>query len=293
MLEAVAGAASDGVFTVVERSAAAIRAFAPEAVEEGFLGLVLGSGLGDAVADFEGLRALPFSEVPGFLPTTVKGHEGAVCVGKVSGAWVVALRGRVHLYEGHSESAVVHGVRTLVHLGARAVCLTNAAGGIRPGFRVGDFMVISDHINGTARTPLLGANDERFGPRFPDFTRAWTPALRAALKDAGNTIGEGLHEGVYVGLLGPSYETPAEIRMLSSWGADAVGMSTVLEAIAARHMGARLMGLSLVTNAAAGSGGDDQVLDHADVAKVARGASARLSRLLAQLLMDRAAWWDA
>lgn len=278
---------------MIRRSSEVVRRFAGEAIDEGFFGAVLGSGLGDVVARLDGLRSLPYAEIPGFLPTTVKGHEGALCVGRLGGSWVLALRGRVHLYEGHGEHEVVHGVRTLAHLGARAILLTNAAGGIRSDLRVGDFMVIEDHINLTARTPLLGPNDDRMGPRFPDCTRLWTPALRTALVEAGARVGLPMHQGVYVGLLGPSYETPAEIRMLRTLGADAVGMSTVLEAIAARHMGARVLGLSLITNAAAGSAGDDQVLDHADVAAVARQASSALGDVLDALLRERASWWSA
>jgi purine-nucleoside phosphorylase len=275
----------------LEASVAALQAFAPELRPGSFLGLVLGSGLGDAALALDGARALPYQEIPGFPAPTVQGHGGQVVVGSLRGVPVVALQGRVHLYEGHPLPRVVHGVRTLVRLGARLTLLTNAAGGIRPELRIGDFMVIEDHINLTGHNPLTGPNADDLGPRFPDCSACWDGRAGLALRAAGATSGGPLAGGVYAGLLGPSYETPAEIRMLRTLGADAVGMSTVLEAIAIRHMGGRLCGLSLITNAAAGSQGPGQVLDHADVAQVARGAAHRLSTLLSAWLDDRRSWW--
>jgi len=256
-----------------------------------FLGLVLGSGLGGVATELEELRELPYSEIPGFALPSVAGHTGSVCVGSLDGLTVVVLRGRVHLYEGYSADEAVHGVRVLARAGAEAVLITNSGGGITPSLQVGDLMAITDHINLTGRNPLLGRNNSGLGPRFPDLTRAWDPDITAALLAAGRSTGVAVKDGVYVGVLGPSYETPAEIRMMATLGADVVGMSTVLEAIAVRHMGTRVAGISLISNAAAGTGGEEQVLSHEEVAVAGREATAGFVRVLRCLAEGRQSWW--
>ncbi len=257
-----------------------------------FLAIVLGSGLG-AVADcFEDRVDIPYEELPSFAQPGVQGHLGRLSIGTVEGTTVVAQVGRLHLYEGHSVNAVVHPVRTLVRGGAKATILTNAAGGIDPSFAVGDLMVITDHINLSGHNPLSGSNDPELGPRFPDLTRAWNEELTATLLATGEGQGQVLRSGTYAGVLGPSYETPAEIRMLDSMGAHAVGMSTVLEAIAVRHMGGRLCGMSVISNVAAGMGGASQTLDHNHVADAADKATSRVQSLLAGILRSRENWWE-
>ncbi len=276
----------------LQASADALAAADPRVAAGGFLGIVLGSGLGATTEAFDDLVEVPFDDIPGFATTTVVGHSGKVCIGSVQGRTVVALRGRVHLYEGHGPTPVVHGVRSLTLAGAGAILLTNAAGGIDPTLRVGDFMAITDHINLTGQNPLMGAPGTELGPRFPDMSRVWDRGITTALLAAGLATKVRLGQGVYVGVLGPSYETPAEIRMMRAIGGDAVGMSTVLEALAAAHMGCRVAGLSIISNAAAGTGGEDHVLDHSDVSDVAGNAASNLSAVLNELLRDPT-WWSA
>ena len=219
------------------------------------VGIVLGSGLGGLADDLEDAVAIPFDELPGWPAATAPGHVGRLLLGRLSGTPVVMLQGRFHLYEGNDPGLVVQPVLLFGRLGAGVVVLTNAAGGVDPAFGPGTLMVIRDHLNLTGRTPLLGPNADELGPRFPDLTDAWSPRLRAGLHAAGEAEGVTLVEGVYAGLLGPQYETPAEVRMLGTLGADAVGMSTVLECIAARWAGLEVCGVSLVTNAGAGYSG--------------------------------------
>ncbi|MEU4312723.1 purine-nucleoside phosphorylase [Nocardia sp. NPDC024068] len=234
--------------------------------------VVLGSGWQDAVAELGTPTAeIPMPELPGFAAPTAQGHIGRVLSVPVGGTDALVLMGRRHLYEGNTPDDVVHPVRTAVAAGAETVILTNAAGGIRPGLRVGEAVLVSDHLNLTGRTPLAGAT-------FVDLVDAWDPKLR----ELARTVDPGLTEGVYAGLTGPQYETPAEIRMLATMGADLVGMSTVLEAIAARALGARLLGISLVTNSAAGVTGAP--LSHAEVLAEGNAAAPRLGRLLRGLL---------
>lgn len=220
------------------------------------VGVVLGSGLGAFAERLEGAAAIPYEEIPGFPASRVAGHAGRLVVGRLAtphgAAVVAAMQGRVHLYEGWSPDDVAFGVRVLAGLGTRAILLTNAAGGVDPALAPGDLVRITDHLNLTGQSPLVGENDDAMGPRFPDMSAAWDPALGALLDAAAAAAGVALKRGVYAGLLGPSYETPAEVRMLRALGADLVGMSTVVEAIAARHMGVRIAGLSVVTNLAAG-----------------------------------------
>ena len=218
--------------------------------------VVLGSGLGAFAERLEDAAVIPYAEIPGFPVSRVVGHAGRLVVGGLRTAHgtavVAAMQGRVHLYEGWSADDAAFGVRVLGGLGVRALLLTNAAGGIAPAFATGDLVRITDHLNLTGQSPLVGENDEKLGPRFPDMSAAWDPALAELLDAAAAAAGVKLGRGVYAGLLGPSYETPAEVRMLRTLGADLVGMSTVVEAIAARHIGLRIAGLSVVTNLAAG-----------------------------------------
>lgn len=244
--------------------------------------LVLGSGLGAYADTLEGAVAVPYAEIPGFHTSTVPGHAGRLVAGRRHGLAVVAMQGRVHAYEGLSVDEVVFPLRTLWQLGARTVVVTNAAGGVNPGFAPADLMLIRDHINLTGRNPLVGPNDDRFGPRFPDMTATYDPELGAMARAAAADLGITLREGVYAGVLGPSYETPAEVRMIGALGGDAVGMSTVPEVIAARHMGMRILGISCITNAAAGLGG--ATLAHADVTEVADRVRGRFVALLDRIL---------
>jgi purine-nucleoside phosphorylase len=239
---------------------------------------VLGSGLGGLADDLEDAVAIPFDELPGWPPATAPGHVGRLLLGRLSGTPVVMLQGRFHLYEGNDPGLVVQPVLLFGRLGAGVVVLTNAAGGVDPAYGPGTLMVIRDHLNLTGRTPLFGANADAIGPRFPDLTDAWSPRLRAGLHAAADAEGVALVEGVYAGLLGPQYETPAEVRMLRSLGADAVGMSTVLECIAARWAGLEVCGVSLVTNAGAGYSG--QPLAHEEVLAAGAEAGPRLARVI-------------
>jgi purine-nucleoside phosphorylase len=251
------------------------------------IGLVLGSGLGGIADSLEEAVAVPFAELPGWPAASAPGHAGRLVLGLLAGVPVCCLQGRLHLYEGHPAALVVEPVLLMGRLGARTIVLTNAAGGIDPDHASGTLMVIRDHLNLTGANPLVGPNDDDVGPRFPDLTEAWSPRLRSLLLAAGVAEGVPLVEGVYAGLLGPSYETPAEIRMLRTLGADAVGMSTVLEAIAARWLGLEVCGVSLVTNPGAGVTGEP--LTHDEVLAAANEAGPRLARVLRRFVGDLAA----
>jgi purine-nucleoside phosphorylase len=242
------------------------------------VGLVLGSGLGAFGDTLDDLVKVPFHDLPHLPQSKVVGHSGNLCFGNVSGVPVVCMQGRVHLYEGHPVESVVHGARTMAKLGVRAVLVTNAAGGIEASWTPGDLMLISDHLNLTGQNSLVGPNDDTLGPRFPDMTTAYDPELRAIAHKVAKDAGFSLREGVYAGLLGPTYETPAEIRMLRAMGAHAVGMSTVLETIALRHMGVKVGALSCITNLAAGISKTE--LNHAEVEEIAKAARERLMTLL-------------
>ena len=242
------------------------------------VGLVLGSGLGAFGDTLDDLVKVPFHDLPHLPQSKVVGHSGNLCFGNVGGVPVVCMQGRVHLYEGHPVESVVHGARTMAKLGVRAVLVTNAAGGIEASWTPGDLMLISDHLNLTGQNPLVGPNDDTLGPRFPDMTTAYDPELRAIAHKVAKDAGFSLREGVYAGLLGPTYETPAEIRMLRTVGAHAVGMSTVLETIALRHMGVKVGALSCITNLAAGISKTE--LNHAEVEEIAKAARERLMTLL-------------
>ena len=248
------------------------------------LGIVLGSGLGGLADGIEDAVSIPFAELPGWPAATAPGHAGRLLLGRLAGVPVVALQGRFHLYEGNDPGLVVQPVLLFRALGASIVVLTNAAGGVNPAYGPGTLMVMVDHLNLTGRTPLLGANADELGPRFPDLTDVWAPHLRERLHAAAASEGEPFEEGIYAGLLGPSYETPAEVRMLRALGADAVGMSTVLEAVAARWCGLEVCGVSLVTNAGAGYSG--QPLSHAEVLEAGAAAGPRLARVLRRFIAD-------
>jgi purine-nucleoside phosphorylase len=242
------------------------------------VGLVLGSGLGDFADTLDELVKIPYGDLPHMAAPEVAGHAGNFCFGKVGATPVVCMQGRVHLYEGHPIDKVVHGVRTMARLGVRCVLLTNAAGGLEPTWAAGDLMIVTDHLNLTGMSPLVGPDDESVGPRFPDMTEAYDRVLRGWLRDAAGATGIALREGIYAALLGPQYETPAEVRMIRGLGAQAVGMSTVHEVIALRHMGVRVGALSCITNLAAGLAG--RPLDHAEVEATARSRRPDLLSLI-------------
>jgi purine-nucleoside phosphorylase len=248
------------------------------------VGIVLGSGLGGLADELDDATAIPFAELPGWPAATAPGHVGRLLLGRLGRTPVVMLQGRFHLYEGNDPGLVVEPVLLFGRLGAKTVVLTNAAGGVDPSYGPGTLMVIADHLNLTGRTPLLGPNADAVGPRFPDLTNAWSPTLRDALHAAGRAEGVDLVEGVYAGLLGPQYETPSEVRMLRTLGADAVGMSTVLECIAARWAGLEVCGVSLVTNAGAGYSGEPLI--HAEVLAAGEEAGPRLARVIRRLVAD-------
>ena len=248
------------------------------------VGLVLGSGLG-GLADAMDLEvAIPFAELPGWPAATAPGHAGRLLFGRLSGVPVVIQQGRFHIYEGHAAGFVVQPVLLMGRLGAEILVLTNAAGGVNVDYAAGTLMVIADHLNLTGLSPLVGANAPELGPRFPDMTAIWDGELRARLHRAAEAEGLALTEGVYACLLGPSYETPAEVRMLRTLGADAVGMSTALEALAAHWAGVRVCGVSLVTNPGAGVSGAP--LSHTEVLASAQAAGPRLAQLIGRFVGD-------
>jgi purine-nucleoside phosphorylase len=232
------------------------------------LAVVLGSGLGDFADTLADASRFEYADLPYWPPSRVVGHAGRLVVGSASGKRVAALAGRAHLYEGHSAASVAFATRVMARLGVRQLVLTNAAGGINTAFAQGSLMVIDDHINLMGANPLSGDNDERFGQRFPDMTEVYSRALRALAQQVAQERGLDIRRGVYAALAGPSYETPAEIRFLRTIGADAVGMSTVPEAIAARHCGLEVLGISCISNMAAGV--LPQPLDHAEVLETTR-----------------------
>jgi purine-nucleoside phosphorylase len=220
------------------------------------IALVLGSGLGAFADEFAGAKKIPYAKVPHFPQSTAIGHAGQLVLGKVDGVEVAAMQGRVHLYEGYSPQQVVFPMRVFARMGVKAVILTNAAGGVNLNYSAGALVAIRDHINLQGANPLIGPNEDRFGVRFPDMTRAYDPEFRKFVADAGKKLKMNLHEGVYLALSGPNYETPAEIHSFRTLGADLVGMSTVPEVLAARHAGIRVLGISCVTNMAAGVTGE-------------------------------------
>ncbi len=268
-----------GLFEQLEECIAAIRSrssLAPKA------GLILGSGLGAFADRLADKVVIPYAELPHFPRSSVPGHAGRLVLGKVGGEPVVAMQGRVHFYEGYAPAQVAFPARVLCRLGIRSLVVTNAAGAINLGLAPGDLMAIVDHMNFAGWNPLVGPNDDRLGPRFPDLSKAYDPSLTASLMDVAQELGIGLKKGVYAMLSGPSYETPAEIRALRTIGADAIGMSTVPEVIAAAHMGVKVAGISCITNLAAGIG--DKPLSHEEVAETASRVRDVFCRLLERFL---------
>lgn len=255
------------------------------------IALVLGSGLGDFSDSVKSPCILPYAEIPHFPRSTVAGHAGRLVVGTVCEVPVAVMQGRVHAYEGYSPSEVVFPVRVLGGMGIEQIILTNASGSLRTDFAPGSLVALSDHINLTGTNPCIGPNDSQLGPRFFDMTRAYSPRLRQLATNTATAQGWQMQQGVYLGLLGPNFETPAEIRFFRTIGADLVGMSTVQEVIAARHMDVEVLAISCVTNLAAGLG--EAELNHAEVLETGQQVGRRLSELLAALLPSMASLPDA
>ena len=246
------------------------------------IGVILGSGLGEYAEALEDVVKLPYSEIPGFPRSTVAGHAGMWCCGTLYGKRVVMMQGRFHYYEGYSMKDVTLPVRVMQKIGVKTLIVTNAAGGVNLGYHPGELMVIGDIFSMTAQNPLIGPNLDAFGPRFPDMSCAFDKELRALAHECANEQGFALREGVYAQMTGPTYETPAEIRMLRTLGADAVGMSTVPEVIVARHGGMRVLGISCITNMAAGI--LDQPLNHAEVTETANRVKGQFRNLLDRII---------
>ena len=265
---------------ILEAAVASVRKYTDEVPK---IAIILGSGLGDFADSIENAVSIDYADIEGFFTPKVPGHAGRLIIGDVCGIKVAALAGRFHYYEGHDIAAVVRPVRVLRMLGAERLILTNAAGGINTDYRVGDFMLISDHIGALIPSPLRGENLEELGTRFPDMTSVYSQNLRAAAKKCALDNGITVHEGVYIQAPGPQFETPAEIKMYRSWGADAVGMSTACEAIAARHCGYEICGISMISNAAAGMSG--QPLTHEEVKAAANLASKNFAALVRSVVL--------
>jgi len=246
------------------------------------IAIVLGSGLGAFASQLADARAIPFADIPHFPQSTVPGHSGRLVLGTVAGVPVAVMQGRVHAYEGYRSEEVTFPVRVLGRIGVTQLILTNAAGGINPAFHQGQLVLLSDHINLTGRNPVAGPNDERFGPRFFDMSEAYSARLRSLAHEAARNMDFRFDEGVYLSVLGPSFETPAEIRAFAAMGADLVGMSTVQETIVARHMGIEVLGISCVTNMAAGI--QKEPLSHEEVMETGRAVEARLAGLLRRVV---------
>ncbi len=246
------------------------------------IGVILGSGLGDYAEALEDVVKLPYSEIPGFPRSTVAGHAGMWCCGTLYGKRVVMMQGRFHYYEGYGMKDVTLPVRVMQKIGVKTLIVTNAAGGVNLGYHPGELMVIGDMFSMTAQNPLIGPNLDAFGPRFPDMSCAFDKELRALAHECANEQDFALREGVYAQMTGPTYETPAEIRMLRTLGADAVGMSTVPEVIVARHGGMRVLGISCITNMAAGI--LDQPLNHAEVTETANRVKGQFRNLLDRII---------
>jgi purine-nucleoside phosphorylase len=268
--------------SLYERAEHATRVIRARTNVEPRIAIVLGSGLGGFADDFEETVAIPYEEIPGFVRSTAEGHAGRLVIGKVDSVPVLAMQGRVHYYEGYSLEEVTFPVRTFGLLGIKTLILTNAAGGINVQLTQGALMVISDHLNLMGSNPLRGPNDERFGPRFPDMSAVYSPELQELVIDEAKAIGTEVRRGIYGALSGPNYETPAEIHLLRSLGADAVGMSTVPEAIVARHMGLEVLGISCITNMAAGI--SDEPINHEEVMETGERVRETFTELLRRVV---------
>ena len=268
--------------TLFEKATAAAEFVAARTALRPRIGIVLGSGLGAFADQIESPTATPFADIPHFPHSTVPGHSGRLVIGTVAGTAVAVMQGRVHAYEGYSPEEVTFPIRVLGRMGIETLVLTNAAGGINPALRQGQLVLISDHINFSGRNPVAGPNDDRLGPRFFDMSEAYASRLRKVAHEAARAMEFRLDEGVYLSVLGPSFETPAEIRAFATLGADLVGMSTVQETIVARHMGIEVLGISCVTNMAAGI--QATPLSHEEVIETGRAVEARLAGLLTRVV---------
>jgi len=272
--------ATDDLYDRVQQAAAAIRKSAAGPAPR--VGLILGSGLGSYADKLTGAKAIDYGDIPHFPRSHVPGHKGRLVVGVRNGVNCAALQGRVHVYEGHTAAVAAFPARVLIALGAKVIVVTNAAGGLNPTWSPGTLMLIRDHIDMLRDHALRGPNDDRLGPRFPDMTKAYAPELRALVKQVAAGAQIDLEEGVYVAMPGPTYETPAEVQMLQRLGADATGMSTVPEVVVARHMGARVIGISCITNQAAGITGE--ALSHDEVTETATRVRSTFETLLDKVL---------
>ena len=268
--------------TLYERAQEAARIIRARTDAEATIAIVLGSGLGAFAQGLAEATAIPYEDIPGFARSTVEGHAGRLVIGKAGEVTVAAMQGRFHFYEGYSLKEVTFPIRVLKLMGVKTLLLTNAAGTLNTEFTPGSLMVISDHLNLIGDNPLRGENDERFGPRFPDLTSVYARRLQDLVIDEGKALGVEVRRGIYAALSGPSYETPAEIHMMRSLGADAVGMSTVPEAIVARHMDMQVVGISCITNLAAGV--SDEPIDHSDVMAVGERVRESFSELLQRIV---------
>jgi purine-nucleoside phosphorylase len=271
--------ASSGLYERAEHAARTIRA---RVKQEPRVAVVLGSGLGGFADDFEDAVAIPYEDIPGFVRSTAQGHAGRLVVGKIDQVPILAMQGRVHFYEGYTMEEVTFAIRTFKLLGIKTIVLTNAAGGINVQLSQGALMVISDHLNLMGVNPLRGPNDERFGPRFPDMSAVYSPALQEIVIEEARTLEIELRRGIYAALSGPNYETPAEIHLLRNCGADAVGMSTVPEAIVARQMDMEVLGISCITNMA--SGISDEPINHDEVIETGNRARSTFTQLLRRVV---------
>lgn len=266
------------LYDQIQEALAAVRKRTSREVE---VGLILGSGLGGLADSLQEALHIPYSEIPHFCPSTVHGHAGELVIGSLDGLWVAVMKGRLHYYEGYSLQQVTFPVRLIRALGAQVLVVTNSSGGLNPSYQPGDLMLIRDHINHMGHNPLIGPNDERLGPRFPPMSRAYPENLRQLALKAAQEQGAKLHEGVYLGLTGPSFETPAEILSFQRMGADALGMSTVPEVIVANHAGLKVLGISCVTNILHAGPSDDT---HVEVLDMAAKTSARLLQIIRSTL---------
>lgn len=272
--------------SLYDRAENAARTIRARTAEEARIAIVLGSGLGDFAEQLTESVALPYSEIPGFVSSTAVGHVGRLVIGKVADVPVIAMQGRVHYYEGYSLEEVTFPIRTFKLLGVNTLVLTNAAGGIDVQLSQGALMVISDHLNFMGVNPLRGPNDERFGPRFPDMSEVYSRELQELVMDEARALGITTRRGIYAALAGPSYETPAEIHMLRAFGADAVGMSTVPEAIVARQMGMKVLGISCITNMAAGI--SENPINHEEVMETGQRVRETFTQLLRRVIARKA-----
>ena len=276
--------------TLYDQVMEAVAAVRSHTHEKPAIAIILGSGLGDLANEVSHATAIPYAEIPHFLRSTVPGHAGRLLLGTVEDKLVVMMQGRFHFYEGYALEALTLPVRVMHELGAHTLIVTNAAGGLNPSYRPGDFMLLSDHINlpGMAgANPLMGPNDERFGTRFPALAKAYDAGLRQLAREVASKQADiTLHEGVYVMVSGPSFETGAELKFLRAIGADAVGMSTAPEVVVARHAGMRVLGLSLITNTATGD--DTEEVNHAEVLATADAARPRFTMLVRGILRGMA-----